>query len=322
MKIKTLIMLVTLSAYSLNINASSSIEEAFENKDYQTVKTLLKNEKNNAEKNYYLGRVAFIEKDLDLAEEKMQEAITLKPNSADYHYWFGMINLRQAANASIFTAPSYASSAKEHLKKSVELAPENIRNMQGLIAFYLGAPAIAGGSVKEATKVANNIKKLSPLEGDIAMLRIYQEDGEEEKELQLAEQLVKNYSSSARALLKAGFSFQNNKQYKKAFNAFEKANLAGETKMEFSAVSALYQIGRTAALSKTQIDLGIESLEQYIHLETDKVLPSENWAKYRLASLYNAKGNKQQAKKLLTLVVQDKSDELLYKRAKSLLKKI
>ena len=293
--------------------------EAFEQKNYQQAKTLFKDHKELAEKNYYLGRIAIIENKLDDAEDYLEKAVELKSKNADYHYWFGYLNLRQAANASIFTAPGYASDAREHLSKAVELQPDHLKALRSLVSFYINAPSIAGGSVKKAQALVEKISSVSNEEGLITQLQIYQEEEEKEEELKVAEQLEKNHSDSARALLKAGFSYQGQQQYQAAFRAFEKASKISSEEDKFSPLSALYQIGRTASLSKQEVELGIKAFNQYLTLEIDSNLPSKNWARYRLAILLQTQGKIEKAIENAKLASKDEADNSLRRQAKKLL---
>ena len=314
-------LLVTGFCYGSSTLASEAIE-AFNQKNYQQAKTLLNDHKNESEKKYYLGRIALIEKDLDTAEDLLEEAVEKAPENADYHYWFGNMSLMQAANASIFSAPGYASDAREHLTKALELNPKHIKAMKDLIAFYLNAPSIAGGSTEKATAMTDKLIEVSPLDGYQSKLNIYRKDENKEKELEIAAMLSSKFADHPKALLSAGFSYQLHKDYSKAFELFSTASKMKSNADDNSSVSALYQIGRTAVVSEQRTELGIQSLESYLELEINDSLPSKNWARYRLASLYQQSGKLDEAKKMARLASKDKDDKTLKKRAKKLLKKL
>ena len=314
--------LIIISSCNIGLAQASKAINAFNQKNYQEAKELLKEHQNQAEKKFYLGRIALIEKDLDTAEDLLEEALEENPKNADYHYWFGNMSLLQAANASIFSAPGYASDAREHLTKALELDPKHTDAMKDLIAFYLNAPSIAGGSTEKAIAMTEKLIQVSPLDGYQSQLNIYRKEENREKELQTASMLSMKFAHHPRALLSAGFSYQLHKDYPKAFELFGAASKMKVKEEDFSPLSALYQIGRTAVVSEQQTQLGIQSLESYLKMETNDSLPSKNWARFRLASLYQQSGELDKAKKLAAMASKDEADKTLRKRAKKLLKKL
>lgn len=320
MKIITSFIL-SFGFWAFTISASPAIE-AFKQKDYSQAKSLFLKNSDDAEANYYLARIAFIEGELDEAEGLMLRAMDSEENNPDYHYWFARISARQASNASIFSAPGYASAARTHFERALQLDPKNTQTFRGLISFYTQAPAIAGGSYKKALAMTEKLAQLSYELALISKVDIYREKEDTEKELATARELIEKYPGSPRALTKAGFSFQLAKQYQFAFELFTQASEIHDEGQENSVHSALYQIGRTAALSETNTEKGAQALEEYLQLPIDSELPSKEWAKYRLASLYLKLGKAKLAQQLANEAIQNTEEKRLKRRAKFLLRKI
>ncbi len=322
---KFILGLIFTSILSIPNLYAATAKEAFDSGDLEQAKTLFKQAPKSAEANFYLGRIAFLENDLDAAEDYFEDAVEADPKNVEYNYWFANLNFSQAANASIFSAPGYVSDAKEYHFKALKLDPNYIPSMQSLITFYLNAPAIVGGSTDKAKEMAQRISKLDKERGMSIEIDILRNQEEQQKELQLAKQLAADFSQSAKSLLKAGFSFQNAKQYKTAINYFEQASKI-ETEDEVFSVSALYQIGRTAVFSKSFIEKGISALEKYRQVDIKSLnnnqLPSSNWANLRLAMLYSFSGDNNKAKSLVALALKDNQDKNLKKAAKKLLKEL
>ena len=304
---------------------AATAKEEFTDGNISEAKILFEKMPETAETNFYLGRIALQQKDLDSAEEFLEEAVEAKPNNVEYNYWFANLSFRQAANASIFSAPGYVSDGKKYHFKALELDPNYIPSMQSLIGFYLNAPAIVGGSTKKAQEMAQRIVKLDGELGLSTQIDIYRSQKEQEKELLLAKKLATEYSKSSKALLKAGFVFQNAKQYETALNYFELASTL-KSEDEISTAAALYQIGRTAVFSKSFTDKGIKALEAYrltdAKIVDNSSLPSINWATFRLATLYASTGNNTKAKSLVILALENNQDKNLKKSAKKFLKKL
>ena len=181
---------------------------------------------------------------------------------------------------------------------------------------------IAGGSEKKAIAMTNKLIEVSPLDGYQMQLRNHRKDKNKEKELETASILSEKFAQHPQALLNAGFSYQLHKNYSKALKLFESASKLKSSEEDDSPVSALYQIGKTADISEQQTELGIQSLELYLTKQLTPAMPNKNWARFRLASLYQQKGEKKKAKNFAELAGKEKSDKELKKRVKKLLKKL
>ncbi|PCI72353.1 MAG: hypothetical protein COB38_04325 [Gammaproteobacteria bacterium] len=329
-----LLMALIFSGFVSGLSNANPAVLAFEDENYELAKELFEKDNDSAVSKLYLGRLEIKDGNFDEAEELIKEALDMKPNDSNYHYWFASISGIQAGNASIFSAPGYASDSKEHFIKAVELDPNNVQALSGLISFYIQAPSIVGGSIDKARELTIQLTELDKKEGLLAHISLHRSENETDKELAKAEELASAFPNSSEALLKAGFSYQGAKRYENAYQYFTKASSIKESDLDatlnkkekksekISSTSALYQIGRNAVLGGIKIDEGIIALESYLELTPFKSQPSHNWAKLRLAALYLRNGNKVKAKALALVAKSDKSDGGPSKLAKRLLRKI
>ena len=314
------ILLTTCLMWS-SFSLASSAVDAFNQKDYTTAKQLFSQKEGSQEANYYLGRIAFVENQLEQAEDLLEKALKADENNPDYHYWFARISARQASNASIFSAPSYASDARNHFKKALELDDKHVLAMRGLVQYYLQAPAIAGGSVDDAKSVNKKLFQVSEKEGLISRLSIYRETEDSDKALATAEEIANKFTDSARALSQAAFVFQGQKQYDRAIKLFQQASRIKTVDEDNDQLGALYQIGRTAVLSKQFTQQGVVALEEYLTHTSSDNLPSKNWARFRLAELYFTQGQSDKGISLANAAIESDEERGLTRRAKQLLKK-
>jgi tetratricopeptide (TPR) repeat protein len=107
-------------------------------------KTILEENDDNAEANYYLARCLFRLGDLDEAIEHGEKAVELDDENAEYHFDLGMMYAEDARDASIFSAPFIAGNIKEQFQRTIELDPDHLQGRIGLAQFYLQAPGISG----------------------------------------------------------------------------------------------------------------------------------------------------------------------------------
>lgn len=308
-----MIKLVTIlsSLFFSSVYASEAVD-AFDRGDYANAKSLFRTHTDKAESNLYLGRMAFNENDLDLAEIYLEKAITARPNHAEYHFWFAMMSARQAGSASIFSALGYATDARNHYERALVIEPTHFGALRGLTEFYANAPSFGGGDIDKAYEMLERLYEADPLEGFSIHMDILRKEDKTHEALKLADEMAARHNGSSRVLTKVGFAYQNAEQYGKAMELFEQAAaLEPDDSNKSSSRSALYQIGKTAMLSNNFTERGITALEEYIRINKDPgETPSTNWARYRLASLYLINGESAKALKLATIAATDSNDRL------------
>lgn len=129
------------------------------------------------------GKSYFMKGDFKRAVELFDQAIRLDPNSSSHYLWLGRAYGRRAETSSMFTAPGYASKARQAFEKAVQLNPKNQDALNDLFEFYLQAPGFLGGGMDKASALVDRIAALDPAEKHFAEARI----AEEKKEWNAAE---------------------------------------------------------------------------------------------------------------------------------------
>lgn len=119
-----------------------------------------------------LGKSYFMISEYKKAAESFEKATTLDPNNSVYFHWLGKAQGRRAETASPFTAPSYASKARQAFEKSVELDGKNIEAINDLFSYYLEAPGFLGGGLNKAEALAKRIQAIDPVEYHYAMAQV------------------------------------------------------------------------------------------------------------------------------------------------------
>jgi tetratricopeptide (TPR) repeat protein len=125
--------------------------------------------------------------DVKKATEVLEKAIAAEPGNSEYYLWLGRAFGRRAETSSPFTAPGYASKARQNFEKSVELDGKNLEACSDLFEYYLEAPGFLGGGMDKATKMADRIAALNEIEGFWARAKI----AEKRKEYSGAEQQLR-----------------------------------------------------------------------------------------------------------------------------------
>lgn len=89
----------------------------------------------------------------------------LKPTEANYFYKYGGgLGMKAAQNKNLASL-KLVDQAKESFEKAIILNPNHIEARYALIRIYIELPGIVGGSYKKATVYANQLLKISPIDG-------------------------------------------------------------------------------------------------------------------------------------------------------------
>ena len=294
MHVHILFILCLLNFYGLSQSARlDEAKKSYESRKYPDVIKLLEavrnGEKDYAGARYYLGRVSFDQKRYDDAQDFFEEAIEANDKVAEYHNWLGNTYGQIAQEANIIKQGMLASKMKAEWERAVALNPAYIDPRQSLIQYYLQAPGIMGGSVDKAKETARQIMALNAAQGHLQMGNIYVKEkklGEAEKEFIEMVKVDPAYLSGL-----ANF-YTGQKQYDKAFTLFEEAVQKNSRDM-----GAVYQFGKTSAVSGQKLDRGEECLKKYLTYTPKQNEPSHAGANMRLAQINEKKGNKVEAKK-------------------------
>lgn len=112
-----------------------------------------------------IGKDYFGLADYKKANEFLEKALTLEPNSPEISLWLGRAYGRRAETSNPFSAPGLASKARQMFEKAVALDPSNREAVGDLFDYYLGAPGFLGGGASKAEALAARVAQKDPAEG-------------------------------------------------------------------------------------------------------------------------------------------------------------
>lgn len=261
-----------------------------------------------------LARI-YIDSDLDEAEKWVERALKGSQEDAEVHYTLAQIKGLQAQSA-IFSKLSLARQSKKAFEKAVELEPDSVKYLQGLLTYHLSAPSLAGGSMDKAQELAERIKERDPVQGVLAMVSVATANDDDEQKAELFENALTNSPENPLIAFNAGLYFQQKNDYQRAFKLFTTA--ANNTSDEFviPKFASFYQIGRTAVFSQSNVKEGIRALVDYLeNAPDDPDLVAKPWARYRLAILLELDNRVDEASRIFKSL-EDADDERLRQEVK------
>ncbi|HLN96151.1 MAG TPA: hypothetical protein VK183_11005, partial [Flavobacterium sp.] len=115
-----------------------------------------------------LGDIAGYQKQWSEALSYYGKLRMLQPLNADYHYKYGGVMGMIAKDSNKFTALSMLDDIRDAFLRAIELNPKHIEARWALIDYYLEVPGVLGGSERKAQRYANELAKLSPVDGFLA----------------------------------------------------------------------------------------------------------------------------------------------------------
>src|SRR3954467_9043207 len=217
----------------------------------------------------------------------LEKCVAAEPGNSKFHQWLGRALGLQAAQNGIVSGALSVRRVKAELEKAIELDPLNLEARQDLAIMYRAAPGFLGGSNAKAAEQVAFIRRHDPalasqLEGDFlfadkkydAALTAYQESAKLHPRPMIH--------------VRISLAYQQKKDWSQAFAALDRA-LALDASFPF----ALYQVGRTAALSGFELDRGEQCLRTYIAMpeREDLANPSIPAAHFRLGNILEKKGD-------------------------------
>ncbi len=115
----------------------------------------------------YLGDIQCHIKKWDSAIPYYQKLTALKPKQAEYFYKYGGALGMEAKESNKFKALSMIGDVKAAFEKAIILNANHVGARWALIEIYIQLPAIVGGSEKKAVQYANELLKISPVDGHL-----------------------------------------------------------------------------------------------------------------------------------------------------------
>lgn len=128
----------------------------------------LKANPNHTKSLEYLGDIAGKNKNWDEAIGYYKKIKIQYPLNADYHYKYGGALGMKAKEINKFKALNLLGDVEESFLTAAKLDPKHIDTRWALVVFFTELPGIVGGSETKAQKYADELMKLSKVDGFMA----------------------------------------------------------------------------------------------------------------------------------------------------------
>ncbi len=271
----------------------------FKQKQFEDAKIILKEALKTSPDNLQaielMGDALGHEKKWDEALTYYEKLVALKPNVADYHYKQGGV-LGMKALENKLKAIGLIGGIKTAFTKAATLDKTHIPARWALVEFYMQLPGILGGSQSKSMAYAEELERLSKVDGYLAKGYIYEYDDEPE----LAETYYKKAIQEGGSLTcfsKLTTLYINEKEPEKAIQNIE------QTQQKHKRNALHYQIGKVAAEYNIELQKGERCLMTYLDNYSAEDGVPKAWAHYRLAQIYAHQSRKAEALKYIDIAI-------------------
>ena len=227
-----------------------------------------------------MGRNYYGQADYKKATDALEKAVALDPASSEIYLWLGRAYGRRAETSSPFTAPGYASRARQYFEKSAQLNPNNLEAQSDLFEYYLEAPGFLGGGLDKAAATAADMARINPAEGYWALAKLDEKrkqfgsaEAHLRRAVEVAPSQVGRLLDLARLLTKQG-------RYSEADQSLAKAvQLAPDSPKVIFGRAEIY------VKSKRNLDVARTLLKRYLSLELSPDDPPRSQAEKLLVQV-------------------------------------
>lgn len=241
----------------------------------RTLERLADKGRGSPEASYWLGRLALREEEWDRAQEWLERAVERSPNHADYHFYLGVALGERATRSSVFTQARLAGRIRDAFERAVRLDPSHLEARSGLVTFYLQAPGVMGGDKGKALREATEILARDAYLGTGEVARVHMAMEKPELAVKAWRDLIEAFPDSVAPRVNLAVLHHQLRQWDEALALLRP--LAAASPPSWSAV---YQVGRTGALSGQRLDEAERALRRYIEdapAESELPVPSAWW---------------------------------------------
>ncbi len=302
-KIAFLLFLLPMSVVTQN--SYQDAEKYFKAENFSKAKPIfesyLQQHPNDKKTREYLGDIASYTNNWDTAINYYEALVEADDANANYHFKYGGALGMKALSISKIRAVTYIGDIKHHLESAASLDPKHIETRWALVEFYIQLPGVFGGSNNKAIAYAEELDKISEVDGYLAKGYIAEYTNRPKDAERFYKKAIE-VGGSPHTYEKLSTLYENNNQPKEALAT------ASESLKKHKRNQLNYQIGKISAQYNLEPQYGIACLSEYLANFSVKDGVPKDWAYFRLAQIYKNLGKKEIALTWINKALADRSD--------------
>ena len=287
MRIQLLALLCAMTQAAAGQSALETGKKQFDAGEFAAAeRTLLPLGQTNGVAALLLSRMAHRDGRGDAAVKWGEQAAQLMPDSVSAHVWLGRAYLLKLEQVSFFSKMGLSKRARKAYDHALALDSNHIEVREARARYFINAPGIAGGSKSNARLEAAAARRIDPYRGALLQAQIEERDDKPAAAEAEYVALLRTYPDSGVPFSRLVALHQTTRKFAEAFRLIDER--LGRFPHEDL---ALYQMGRTAALSGERLERGEAALREFLSLGKYTVAP-EAFARLRLGTILEKRGDR------------------------------
>src|SRR5579871_1835185 len=174
-------LLAVLSAAAADLTADALIANGHFKRAREIAEATYKAHPDDSRANYVLARIQHEFASLDEAAKLAEAAVRLDPKSSAAHRELGEIYADQAEHVSFLKQLGFARKIRAEFDAALAIAPNDPDNMFDQVQYFVEAPGVVGGDKNKAAQVADDLVKVDPARGYLALAFIARQEKQDDK---------------------------------------------------------------------------------------------------------------------------------------------
>lgn len=169
-----------------------------------------------------------------------EKAIKLDPKQARFHAQLGAAIIEHMSEVTRLDQGTWANRMRKAFEKALELDPNNLVALTGLSRYYWSTAPARGGDFAKATQLAERVRKIDPLKGELELGAIAGRKGDFAAALKHFEAAVELNPRNAEAQISCGHVLLRLGRLREARERYEEAlKIAPKSDMARTSLEAL-----------------------------------------------------------------------------------
>ncbi len=259
----------------------STLQDWFDQRDYAAVAAWLDSQETlSTEARYWTARLALLDGQGELALELAEGLVADNAAEARLHVLLAEALAASLDGAGTFRQMRVARQIRTAYETAIEVQPDHVDAHFGLFVYALQAPAVVGGGSGRAREQAGRLEAIDPAWGAFARARLAADEGEPEAERRALAMALDHDPNHQMARFRAGLQALVDEDWESARTHFTVLVEAAPFHM-----AAWYQLGRVAAESGQELNIGRKAFNRYLEADHRRGNPSKAAAHWRLGMI-------------------------------------
>jgi tetratricopeptide (TPR) repeat protein len=206
--------------------ANAALQHGRVDEAEKSLRAALRENPNAPQAHQLLCRVFYAQDQADPAIPECEAAVAEAPNDSENQLWLGRAYGLKASHANPLSAFALARKVRTSFERACQAAPVNLEAAISLGQFYVAAPAVVGGGIDKAKRLAASLQAQSPAKAH-RLLALVADSAKDARTAEAEYKSAVAVSMSPDAYMDLGLFYQAHNQPDQALSAI-RAGIAAD----------------------------------------------------------------------------------------------